>query len=140
MAKKTLERILRKGGCAYLDSYPIPRTLHMFMLGIRDFCSVIEHLRPIGILCKLLYIPIQPLFETLCCGDGSWRQAYYLLAQGQIATERKVSKRVDSRGFDWALFIVWRSPRNTLLCARKTNQDSSVPSCHGRRRSINTID
>ena len=39
--KETLKE-LKKGGCAYLDSYPLyPRTLHMSMLGIRDL-SVIE--------------------------------------------------------------------------------------------------
>ena len=51
--KETLKELKKKGGCAYLDS-PIPRTLHMSMLEF-EICLSSKHLRPIGILCKLLY-------------------------------------------------------------------------------------
>ncbi len=83
--KETFERI-EKGGCAYLDSYPIPRTLHMSML---EFEICLSSFSDQSVSCANFCIrdQLQPLFETLCC--GRWIvEAVLSLQQGRY-TETK---------------------------------------------------
>ncbi len=86
-----------------LTATPIPRTLHMSMLGIRDL-SVIETPPTNRYPVQTFVLETNPTIirDAVLREMDRGGQAYYLYNKVDTI-EQKVSelKRVDSRGFDW---------------------------------------
>ena len=72
--KETLKELKKKVDVLTLTATPIPRTLHMSMLGIRDL-SVIETPPDQSVSCANFCIRDQSNHYSRRCvaGDGSWR-------------------------------------------------------------------